>query len=77
MPKRRKYSKKRMNGGACTPENESCVSGLIPEAGPQRPRRRRRRSRRRRSKSGRLSPKARGAHVTDTPNRSQINRSRR
>ena len=76
MSKRRKYSKKRINGGACTPENESCIMQLTPEAGPQRPRRRRRRSRRR-SRSGHLAPKARGARVTHTPIRTQINRYRR
>lgn len=76
MSKRRKYSKKRINGGACTPENESCIMQLTPEAGPQRPRRRRRRTRRR-GRSGRLAPKARGARVTYTPKRSLMNRSRR
>ena len=76
MPKRRKYSKKRMNGGACTPENESCIMQLTPEAGPQRPRRRRRRARRR-SRSSHLEPKARGARATHTPIRTRINRYRR
>ena len=64
-------SKKRMNGGACTPENEGCIMQLTPKAGPQMPRSGRRTPRRGRRppRRPRLSAKARGVRATLTPQR--------